>query len=319
MTSPHPVTSAPAPGTPEWATTITASKVPPMITNPDGTFAGFGYLTAWETYQELKGNYTPEHSDYMQRIFALAHEREEPAIQRWVDSQQHPQHWEIHLQETWINPTLPYNALATPDARAHNTETGEDVILEVKSPITGGAQPGWIMQNVAQHIITGIPRAELVIFPFATDTITTHPTDLTTELVNKVARDIENFNNLLEANTPPPGGDYDIPEYRVDHLKALKKAAEDADKAYKAARADLTKTIADNHAKRAVANGERIATMIDGKFSAARVPDEYKAILTRDDLQKTVTKLDEAKLKTEFPWVYAAGLGDPYITLNRNI
>ena len=45
-TAPRIITDAPEPGTGAWNETITASKVPPMITLPTGEYAGYGYLTA---------------------------------------------------------------------------------------------------------------------------------------------------------------------------------------------------------------------------------------------------------------------------------
>lgn len=313
------VENAPDPGTPEWNSTITASKVPPMVTLPTGEYAGYGYLTAWEQYEELKGRYTPEHTDYMLEIFDLAHKREQPAVEQWVDAQDNPEHWEIHLQETWGNPTLGYSNFATLDARAHNTKTGENRILEVKSPLTGGKQPAWVMQTVAQHLFSGIDNAELIIWPFSDDAPTFNPVDMPQPLIDKVAADIAAFNGLLTADTPPPGGDLEVDEDTYRNLAALKKAADEAKMAYETARKKLTATIEGAAAKRAVFEGERVATLVDGKFSASRVPDEYAHLLEGDDVQKTVTKLDEKKLAALYPYAYAAGIGDPYITLSRKI
>ncbi len=36
------INTPPAPGSEEWATLITASKVPPMITDNNGEYAGLG-------------------------------------------------------------------------------------------------------------------------------------------------------------------------------------------------------------------------------------------------------------------------------------
>lgn len=319
MTTPHTIDNPAAPGSDEWATTITASKVPPMITRPDGTYAGYGYLTAWEQFESLKGRYNPEYSDYMLALFDEAHKREEPAVQQWVERQERPQDWEITLQEAWTNPALGFDNYATLDARAYNTETGETRILEVKSPITGGQQPGWIMQITAQHVMSGINSADLIIWPFSAENIDVHHIDLAPALVEKVTADMKAFNALLTADTPPPGGDIPITDEQITELKRLKDEAKKADEAYKAARDKLTRQIEQQEGKRATHNGERVATVVPGRFAASRVPDEYADVLNSFAVQKTVTKLDEAKLKKMYPWVYAAGTGDPYITLARNI
>ena len=318
-TAPHVLTDAPAPGTPEWNTTITASKVPPMVTLPTGEYAGYGYLTAWEQFEEIKGRYVPEHSDFMLELFQRAHDREQPAIEQWVQLQDNPEHWEVHYQEAWTNPALPYPNYATLDARVHNTETGEDRILEVKSPVIGGQQPGWIMQVIAQHLMSGIPGADLIVWPFSDDQITVHPIALSPALVDKVATDVEKFYALIKADTPPPGGNVEITAAELDNIKALKQAAQEADNAYKAARDALAEKIEQANGKRATCGDERIATMTPGRFSMKRVPEEYADVLEAEELQKVTVKLDEKKLKERYPWVYAAGVGDPYITLARNI
>lgn len=318
-TAPRIITDAPEPGTDAWNETITASKVPPMITLPTGEYAGYGYLTAWEQYEEIKGRYTREVSDYMQAIFDAAHEREQPAIEQWVDNQDHPEHWEIHLQEAWTNPQLPYPNLATLDARATNTETGETRVLEAKSPISGGLQTGWVIQNVAQHIITGITAADIIVYPFTTNQITTHTTDLNNALVSKVRADMNAFNALLESDTPPPGGDVQLDEDTYVKIKALKAAEKKAKEDYEQAKHDLIAYVQQHEGKRAVHGDERVATLVDGRFAKSRVPAEYADILTGDDVTVTTTKLDEKKLKAKYPWVYAAGLGDPYLTIAKNI
>ena len=318
-TTPQPTATAPAPGTPEWNTTITASKVPPMITLPTGEYAGYGYLTAWEQYEEIKGRFTREITDYMQAIFDAAHAREEPAIQQWVDNQEHPEHWEIHLQEAWENPALPFPNFATLDARAHNAETGQTKVLEVKSPITGGQQPSWAIQAVAQHIMSGIESVDLIVYPFSAKTIKTYPADLNPALVDKVRGDMEAFYKLLQEDTPPPGGDIQVDDETYQQIKALKAAEKEAAAAYNKAKNDLLNYVKSQEGKRAIHGDERIATLIQGRFAASRVPDEYAEILTGDDVTVTTTKLDEKKLKTKYPWVYAAGLGDPYLTISRDI
>lgn len=319
MTAPHILKDAPAPGTEAWNATITASKVPSMITLPTGEYAGYGYITAWEQYEEIKGRYTREISDYMQAIFDAAHEREQPAVEQWVEAQENPHHWEVHLQEAWTNPELPFSNFATLDARAYNTETDETRALEVKSPISGGRQPGWAIQNVAQHIMSGIKAVDLIVYPFSANTITTYPADLNTALVGKVRDDMEAFYKLLQDDTPPPGGDVQVDAETYEKIKALKAAEKKAKEDYEKAKADLIAYVNKNEAKRAVHGDERVATLVDGRFAKSRVPDEYADILTGDDVTVTTTKLDEKKLKAKYPWVYAAGLGDPYLTIARNI
>lgn len=318
-TAPRPLTDAPAPGTAAWNATITASKVPPMITLPTGEYAGYGYLTAWEQFEEIKGRFTREVSDYLQAIFDAAHEREQPAIEQWVDSQEHPKHWEVHLQEAWTNPELPFSNFATLDARAYNTETGETRVLEVKSPISGGLQTGWVIQNVAQHIITGITAADVIVYPFTTNRITTHTTDLNDALVTKVRGDMEAFYKLLQDDTPPPGGDVQLDAATYEKIKALKAAEKKAKEDYEKAKANLIAYVKQHEGKRAVHGDERVATLVDGRFAKSRVPAEYADILTGDDVTVTTTKLDEKKLKQKYPWVYAAGLGDPYLTIAKTI
>lgn len=155
--------NAPTPGSPEWLTYITASKVAAIVgTSP--------YESRFSLWHRMSGNLPPqEQNDQMTRGNYL-----EPAILTWF-ADQHPelgvagtQEWVTHHVWTWAGATL--------DGRTAN----DGCPVEVKSAryawewANGAVPPGYVDQCQWQAFITDTPRvyvAALVDMEFVERTV----------------------------------------------------------------------------------------------------------------------------------------------------
>ena len=74
----------PAPGTPDWQRTITASKVPAMIRDRfTGEYLGIDYLSAFERFMEMTGQWEQPIDAKTQAMFDDAHDAEDYAVNVW--------------------------------------------------------------------------------------------------------------------------------------------------------------------------------------------------------------------------------------------
>ena len=309
MTTPYVLDNPPAPGTEAWTTAITASKVPPMARNPEGEFAGLGYITAFEQYEQLKGRFTQEFSTFMLARFEQAHAMEEPAAQWWVNQQARPQDWELSEGEVaFHNPAFPALDFATVDRVATNTVTGEKIALEVKNPDNPGLQPGWVIQRIAQQIASGLkggvivaPRTGVQDFQF----FELNFSDTEQEVIEA---HILYFKELLDTDTPPPGGVIELAEDELDELKKATQAVKDAEAHLKQLKAKYLEKL--GKAKSATFNGTPMITRTAGSFAKNRVPKDQLATLEDPDVTTTttVTKFNEEAYANKYPDLYAQAI-----------
>lgn len=296
---------APAPGTPEWRTAITASKVPPMIRDKDGNYAGFGYISAWHQYEQLKGRYVQEFSDFMLKKFDKAHAAEIDAINWWINQQDNPDDWSVEREVAFHNPAHPCIDFATVDWVATHTPTGDKHILEVKNPNKGGIRAGWIIQHRVQRIASGINQGGLIIYP-ENGTPEYHPIDQDAAADQAILDDINAFKNLLDADTPPAGGDLVLTDELMGRYDAALAAVAAAEKELSIIKEELQNHLGTN--KRAVYDGKVVVSASSGKFAQSRLDAEHKK-LAKDDrfrIESTSRKFDEDAFKAEYPEAYEA-------------
>lgn len=308
------LTTPPAPGTPEWTACVSASKVPAMIRDADGNWAGLGYLTAYQQYKQIKGEYEEQHSDFMLKKFDKAHKMEAVAAKWWTTQQHTPEQWQLSDGEvTFANPNLGtdnYPVIATIDFVATNTTTGEQVGLECKNPDNAGLRPNWVIQTHAQKITAQLDRHELVVYPDNGEPQIA-PAD-NPALDAKVADDIAHFIHLLEADQAPDPDDYAIDADTIAAIDQAKRDIEEAQQRLEALKQDVEQRMG-NH-KRAVYGDTVIATRTAGRFAQSRLPKDMQDIAKEDRFKKTSTKFDADAFKKEYPDAYAAATGDDIIS-----
>lgn len=305
--TPYILTDPPAPGSEEWARTITASKVPPMIRDADGNFAGFGYITAWEQYQELKGEVVDDPNDFMLKRFKAALAIEQKAAEWWIAQQDNPDEWELSDGEVaYHNPLYPFFGFATVDRVATNTRTGEQVILEIKNPDVGGVKPGWVVQHLAQQETSGITTGGLIIWPRIGEP-EWHPIAHDQAKIDAIMADVAAFAERLDNNDEPAGGNIQLTQDDMDDLAEAQKLLDDAEKNLAAIKQSIIDKLGDH--KRATFDGKVILTSQAGKFAASRIPKEHQALTKSDKFMTTSKKFDAKKFAAEYPDLYADAIG----------
>jgi putative phage-type endonuclease len=85
---------------------------------------------------------------------------EEPILRLWWE--QNPE-WDVYLAGTYQHPKVPY-LLANPDALAHNPETGEWIVVEVKTARShwSDVPPSYRAQVIHYMDVFGLDRAVIV-------------------------------------------------------------------------------------------------------------------------------------------------------------
>ena len=123
----------PAPGTPDWQRTITASKVPAMIRDRfTGEYLGIDYLSAFERFMEMTGQWEQPIDAKTQAMFDDAHDAEDYAVNVWKRANPgwHTSAGEIAFTNPDALPGIP--CLVTIDRRASRGRSRR--IIEVKRP-----------------------------------------------------------------------------------------------------------------------------------------------------------------------------------------
>ena len=312
--SPYVLDNPPAPGSDEWTTRISASKVAPMIRNEDGDYAGFGYITAWQTWRMLKGMFTQDFNDFMLRKFDAAHEVEAHAAQWWISQQDNPDDWMLSDGEvTFVDPRYTFHGqhpTATPDYVATHLPTGQRTGIEVKNPDTPKVNNGWVIQSFCQHEWSGLDAITLIVWPSDGDNLVI-PINPTRDQVNAIMADITAFSTLLDNNEEPAGGDLDLAEDIVNELKDAKQAVADAEARLEAAKAAAL--AAASFYKRGVYDGKVVITRTPGRFAKGRVPEQFAHLL--NDEKFTKTSFDTSAFAKAHPDVYDMARGDDILTL----
>lgn len=313
--TPHILTDAPKPGSPEHAALISASKVPPMARNAEGAPAGFGYITAWEQYEELKGRFIQDHSDYMLARFEMAHEAEQEAVNWWVSQQENPEEWATTGGEVaYTHPGYTFygrHPIATLDDVATHLPTGRQVRLEVKNPDNTKVDQGWLLQCIAQEEWSGIPDGELIVWP-RYDAPFSFPLSFTREQIQAVMDDVTVFAEMLDNDTEPGGGEHELSDDMMNELLDARQAVIKAEEHLEEVKKGIAGKI--GHHKRATYQGKVIATRSAGRFAKTRIPVEYADIANSPEYQTTATKFDKDKFEKDHPDAYKQALGESSFT-----
>ncbi|WP_024817057.1 YqaJ viral recombinase family protein [Arthrobacter sp. 31Y] len=145
-----------APGSAEWMTYMTASKVSAIMKHS----VYDSYLSLW---LKMAGQIPREDdTDITRRGHYL-----EPAVRAWFRDQ-HPD-WQVTETGMWVHPDIPW-AASTPDGIIHTPEGTE--LFEAKSstldgewgePFTDQVPPGYYDQAQWQMFTTGLRRVRLAV------------------------------------------------------------------------------------------------------------------------------------------------------------
>lgn len=149
-----------APGTPEWATKATASKVAAMLgLSP--------YESPFQLWHRMRGTLPWEaDNDLLRRGHYL-----EPALRHWF-ADQHPT-WQVDITGTWANTARPWQ-VASPDGIVlkRNVERTPIALLECKTanndwewgdPGTDEVPPDYRAQGLWQMDTFGLPRVHYAV------------------------------------------------------------------------------------------------------------------------------------------------------------
>lgn len=329
-----------APGTDAWQKKITASKIPPMLTDPDDPeqFLGLGYQSAAALYDQMTGQAAKHHHDAdTLELFAHGHAMELSAQEMWQNrnpewtlNDPHPNGHGGHTREVQyadvIDPVTGHEAFATLDAVATHTD-GTKAVLECKAPMRfGGLEQGWRVQHNAQMAVSGIHTGWIIVVPhFGEPEFIRHDYEPglwahTVNCINQFMARIQ-WGNRPEETDPSrlldhlaeTHADYDrqsvvdLDTYRdkITEWYDAEAAYKEAETARNMARAQVGELLGDNQAGRW--NGKTIVRRQAGKFSKARYPNPD--VLESDEVRRTTTVLDTDKLQARDPEAYQQALG----------
>lgn len=201
---PEIVKNPPAPGSPEWRSMITASKVPAIL----GVSRFKSQYTLWH---EMAGNITPDQMN--EDRAAWGHYAEESLAKWWLTKHDG---WALNRRRAgtyeiaYTDPNLPFPNMATLDRRA--SRGAWRCILECKTSASfdGWGRPGeensipmdYTSQVLFQMGVSGIHRAEVVLLgPSMTPEI--HPVEWDPELFAGIVARCEEWAASLESGVPP--------------------------------------------------------------------------------------------------------------------
>lgn len=318
------IDNPPAPGTPEWREMITASKISAMLTDKEtGEYLGLGYVTAFEMWSEMRGEWQRTIDAATQEMFDDAHDAEDYAANVWLRC--HPG-WKASRGEVaYTDESLEFPNLVTLDRRMVRGRAKH--IVEVKRPrVERGLQPGWQAQVIFQMGVSGIHSASLVEVPIYGRPVI-HEVEWDGDLYAAICEDAAHFHNLVATGTAPALGDskdakailaernpvnattapVEVPDMFMHSLmKAWKQQAE-ADSAVRFWENKVAEAMGDSG--KAEFEGRKVASRTAGRFSQSRVPADYKPLLKAEEFM--TPKFDTAKFKTAHSDVYrqACGVG----------
>ncbi|WKS54943.1 hypothetical protein [Corynebacterium accolens] len=324
------VKNPPQPGTEEWQRMVTASKVAPMVTDKStGEYLGIGYVSAYEQFMEMTGQWSRDIDAATQEMFDDAHDAEDYAVNVW--KRKNPG-WRTSKGEiAYTDDTLPFPNLVTLDRRAVRGRAKQ--IIEVKRPrVPRGVEDKWLVQVQFQMGVSGIHRASLVEVPVYGKPVI-HSIKFDSALFAGIVEDAKNFYRLVELNFPPAVGDS---EHAKGILAALNPVDEsqppvqldqdmmdgliDAWKRQKAIESEVSEW--ENRvyermgqSPRAEYEGRPVVTRPAGRFAASRVPKDKQELLKDPELASP--KLDPKKLKEKYPDVYESAIGEAKFTCKK--
>lgn len=210
-----------APGSAEWMTYMTASKVSAIMKH--STYDS--YLSLW---LKMAGQIQPEpDSDITRRGHYL-----EPAVRAWFRDQ-HPE-WQVTETGMWVHPEIPW-AASTPDGIIHTPEGTE--LFEAKSstldgewgePLTDQVPPGYYDQAQWQMFTTGRRRVRLAVIKSYLD-FAEYIIDYDPEYVALMLAAVTEFMDSLEQGKRPSIDPLDGHAATYAAIKELNPGIEDAE------------------------------------------------------------------------------------------
>ena len=304
--TPRILNEAPRPGTPKWRSTISGSKIPTILgLNP--------YQTQYELWMEMSGMAEPEklegdHLDW-------GHVAENSLAEWWLHKNPG---WQLNAGEiAYTDDGLPFPNLVTLDRRARRGRAFH--IVECK---TSDVASLWAKQEdlpahihaqvIGQMGVSGIHRAS-VVAQLGSTVPRIFEVEWEPELWEGMIPVLQGFYESLGQAEPP------VPPLNL--LEAIEKAALAPPTVLKAeAPAELVgeyldlqkkkleledeikhceSLLADTDAKKLTHDGKSLATWAEGRFAAARVPDDFKHLLK--DPEVMVQKFDAEKFAEKYP------------------
>lgn len=184
-----------APGSTEWFTYMTASKVSAIMKH--STYDS--YMSLW---LKMAGQIQPEPDDDIKRRGHYL----EPAVRAWFRDQ-HPD-WQVTETGMWVHKEIPW-AASTPDGIIHTPEGQE--LFEAKSstldhewgePGTDQIPPGYYDQVQWQMFTTGMRRVRLAVIKSYLD-FAEYVIDYNTEYVAVMLSQVMEFMDTLEQGKRP--------------------------------------------------------------------------------------------------------------------
>lgn len=344
MTTATPPTTAtrvfnpPAPGTPQWRKTISASKIPSLIKNEHGDYSGFGYDSAWEVWRTMTSDYTKEYDEETLAMFAEGHDAEPSAIQRALrhlaeDTGTGVNEWRVETQASFTDPELPFDNIATLDALVTHPKLDLRVNIEAKRPRFSTFRPGWIIQTKVQ---AGTAKTDYGLI--VTDPIYGDPevfkVDNDPDEYARIMAHVHNFwfMHIRMGIEPDPGSSGSFADWfcqnhpNVDEAKAIEvedelmaeliqaiKAEADATELVEKLRNQVIKQM--GKAKTARYKGVRVIGRTAGKFSQKRIPKEFPDLLA--DPRVLTQKVDPELVKQHYPEIYKKAQGNGSMSLQR--
>lgn len=337
-TPPTRVFNAPEPGTEKWRRTISASKIPSMILNEDGEYAGFGYDSAWEVWRTMTSDYTKEYDEDTLEMFAEGHDAEPSAIQRALrylakETDTEVKEWQVETQASFTDPGLPFDNIATLDALVTHPKLGLRVNIEAKRPRFSTFRPGWIIQTKVQ---AGAAKTNYGLI--VTDPIYGDPEVFRVENdpagYDRIMADVYHFwfHNVWLGEEPKPGASESYADWfcqshpNVNEAKAIEvddDLMEELIQVIKAEAAakkrinELRNQVISNmgEAKTAKYKGVRVIGRTAGKFSKQRIPEEFPDLLA--DPRVLTQKVDPELVKQHYPEIYEKAQGKGSMALYR--
>lgn len=208
-----------APGSPEWMTYMTASKVSAIMKH--STYDS--YLSLW---LKMAGQIPREQdTDITRRGHYL-----EPAVRAWFRDQ-HPE-WQVTETGMWIHEDIPW-AASTPDGIIHTPEGTR--IFEAKSstldgewgePGTDQVPPGYYDQAQWQMFTTGLRRVHLAVIKSFLD-FAEYVIDYDPAYVDGMLHKVNEFMTSLEQGRRPSLDPLDGHASTYEAVKQLNPGIED--------------------------------------------------------------------------------------------
>ncbi|MCX7491499.1 YqaJ viral recombinase family protein [Corynebacterium sp. P6129] len=199
---------APAPGTPEWQRSITASKIPAILgVSP--------FDSPYAVWQKLAGRWEPEPQD--RPIFRIGHLAEHVMCEYWQEQKaKEGERWRLNPggEMVYQNPDLDFPHFVTLDRRAWKggrrfrilecKTTGWEGLRKWRRPDEPDSIPlHYLVQVQFQMGVSGIHEADVLVWLRGGDQVEIHHVTFDPELFTLIVTKCQNFYQSVLDDTPP--------------------------------------------------------------------------------------------------------------------